>query len=103
MPLSLPGGGPGQGQEPNTGRYRAWKALPGRQRVWLRRARPRLRVYGPVWLATKMPTDAHNHARVEGRTDGEATRQFDLPSSLAYAGPADGSASGASTADALIV
>jgi len=59
--------------------------------------------YGTVWLATKMPTDAHNHARVEARTDGEATRQFDLLSSLAYVGSADGSASGASTADALIV
>ena len=34
-------GGPGQGKGPNTGRFRAWKALPSRQRVWLRRARPR--------------------------------------------------------------
>jgi len=33
-------GGPGQGKRPNTGRCRAWKTLPSRQRVWLRRARP---------------------------------------------------------------
>jgi hypothetical protein len=45
-----------------------------------------MRVYGTVWLATKIPADPGNHARVEARTDGEAKRQFDLPSSLAYAG-----------------
>jgi D-sedoheptulose 7-phosphate isomerase len=62
-----------------------------------------MRVYGTVWLATKMPTDAHNHAGVEAQTDGEATRQFDLPSSLAYAGPADRSTSGIVETCVLIV
>jgi hypothetical protein len=62
-----------------------------------------MRVYGTVWLAKTMPADPRNHAGVEARTDGEATRQFDLPSSLAYADPADCAASGASTAYALIV
>ena len=55
---------------------------------------PQMRVYGTVWLATKMPADPRNHAGVEAQTDGEAKRQFDLPSSLASAGLADCSASG---------
>jgi hypothetical protein len=62
-----------------------------------------MRVYGTVWLAKKLPAAPRNHAGVEAQTDGEATRQFDLPSSRAYAGPADCAASGASTTYALIV
>jgi len=62
-----------------------------------------MRVYGTVWLAKKMPAAPRNHAGVEARTDGEATRQFDLPSSLAYAGPGERTPSEASELYTLLV
>ena len=100
---TFPGQRAGPGKGPKHGPFQGVESAAEQATSVATESMPPMRVYGPVWLATKMPTDAHNHARVEARTDGEATRQFDLLSSLAYVGSADGSASGASTADALIV
>ena len=55
VPPPSPGGGPGQGDGPKTGRFRVWKELQGRQRLWLRIARPQAGVHGTVWLAKKHP------------------------------------------------
>ena len=103
MSLSPPGGGPGQGQRAKHGPLQGVDSAAEQATCVATESTPQIRGYGTVWLATKMPTDAHNHARVEARTDGEATRQFDLPSSLAYVGSADRSASGILETCVLIV
>jgi hypothetical protein len=100
---TCPGGRAGPGAGAKHGPLQGVESAAEQATCVARESTPRMRGYGTVWLAKKMPADPHNHARVKARTDGAATRQFDLPAFLASAGPADGSASGASTTDALIV
>lgn len=98
-----PGGGPGQGK----GQIRAVSGREKRCRAGnvcgYGEHDPDEEVWHRVVGQKDAPAPPRNHAMVEARTDGEATRQFGLPSSLASASPADGAASGASMTDALIV